>query len=151
MPATATAPSVSEAFSLDMYFNSATTDSLEPPVPKNGLTVPSPWGTVVPASSNPTGNPQGYRAWRREWRVWNPGGGGVSPYWSPGLRKLVVGATNPVNSNCFSAKGQVFTINLWDLNLADLSTPAPQSTSASTATNTYIQVAAYYLDANNQP
>src|SRR5437867_6364312 len=90
MPVSATAPSVQQAFTLDMYFNSATTDPLDTPVPKNGLTVPSPWGTVV----SPSTTPQGYRAWRREWRAWDPGEGtnpGGNPYWSPGQRKLKVG------------------------------------------------------------
>lgn len=127
MPASAVAPSVSQAFTLDMYFNSATTDALETPVPAPGMSVPPGWAA------------QGYRAWRREWRAWQPGQSGGNPYWSPGLRKLVVGASTPVNSNYYSAQGQPFTINLWDMQ-GPSSAPAP-----STASNSWIEVSAFNM------
>jgi len=133
-------PSVSQAFTLDMYFNSQTTDPLQFPAPKNGTSVPSGWGTTT----DPAG--QGYVAWRREWRVWDPGSQPPNPWWSPGLRQLNVHASSNANSHYYAAQGQVLTINLWDLRGQGSTPPNPTT---STATQISVQVAAYYT-ANGQ-
>lgn len=120
-------PAQGEAFALDNYFNSTSTDPVETPIGRNGLQPPSNWG-------------QGLRAWRREWRAWNPNWGPPNPFWSPGLRKLVVRGNSALNSNYYQAAGQVFTINGWDLQ-GPSSGPA-----SSTVSNLFVQIAAYYMN-----
>lgn len=124
-------PARNQAFTLDNYFNSTSTDPKESPAPKNGLALPTPnWG-------------QGLRAWRREWVAWNPALSRPDPFWSPGLRKIVVGASKAVNPSYFAAAGQVFTVNAWDVQGA---TKDPATTQVS---DFYFQVAAYFIDASN--
>ena len=110
-------PASTQAFTLDNYFNSSSTDPMEYPSPSNGLIAPANWGP-------------GYKSWRREWRAAFPGRGGASPFWSPGLRKMIVKGSSPLGNGYFAADGNPFTINVWDLNI-------------SAATSAIIQVAAY--------
>jgi len=125
------APTVIQAFTLDSYFNSTSTDPVEAPVAKGGLSVPAGWGL-------------GLKAWRRDWRAWVPGQGPNNPYWNPGLRKLVIGRTYQRNDSYYPAQSNPFTLNAWDLE-------GPSANpSTSTVTNAQIQVSAYYLNANNQ-
>lgn len=119
MPAAARAPQNNEAFVLDCYMNSSTTDHLDTPVAAPGLYVPNGWGP-------------GYRAWNRGWRLCNPNAGNA--YFNPGVRHLRLNATNPGN-NSYAAAGNPFTINIWDLQ-------------PSSVTNAIVQVAASYVDAS---
>ncbi|HEV3331422.1 MAG TPA: hypothetical protein VG096_10600 [Bryobacteraceae bacterium] len=119
MPATALAPQTSEAFVLDCFFNTATTDSTTAPTPTHGLTIPNGWGP-------------GYKSWTRGWRVNNPNVRTGNPFFNPALRQLRVQATNPA-SNYFQAAGNPFTINAWNLQPAAV-------------TNAIVQVSASYVN-----
>jgi hypothetical protein len=119
MPATALAPQTSEAFVLDCFFNTATTDHVTAPAPTHGLTIPNGWGP-------------GYRAWNRGWRARNPASQG---FFNPGLRQLRLQATNP-NSNYYQAAGNPFTINAWNLQPAAV-------------TSAIVQVSASYVNTSN--
>lgn len=132
MPGPAVAPASLQAFTLDAYFNSTGTDPAETPTLKNGIVLPSNWGS----------SGMGVKAWRREWRVQLPPGSPGNPFWNPGVRLLKARASSGLNSNYFPANNDTLGINAWDL-LGPSQNPPP-----STVTNASVQVTAYYYNAS---
>lgn len=116
-----------QAFLLDIYADSATTDTPTTPQPAFGQAVPASWGT------------QGIEAWRQEWRV------AISPTTSnptpnppdmaAAVRMLRLKAVTP-QTNYYAADGNALTINIWDVN------------STSTISNAVVVVTGYYYDTN---
>lgn len=120
-------PQTTQAFTLDAYADSNTTDALMTPTPAFGQSAPANWG-------------QGYKAWRQEWRIRInriPPPPPATSWMSPGVRVLKLSTKNP-QPNYFQAPGNPLTINFWDF----------QQTSQ--VTNGFVAISGFYTDNSGQ-